>query len=1094
MCPLTRSEYEAFRSQGPEAVRVWLLGGFEVSIGHRTIGGDAWRLRKASALVKLLALAPGHRLHREQIMDHLWPDSGRRAASNNLRKTLHAARRTLDPAAGYLHLLSQDQSLVLGPRGDLWVDVDAFEEAAATARRSNDPAASRAALDLYGGELLPGDRYEGWAEEPRHRLREMYLSLLLRLARLYEEHGDYEPAVEALRGVVAEEPTHEEAHVGLMRLYALSGSTGEALAQYGRLEEVLLRELGTEPTASSRALREEIAAGRFSPKEAPSITHSPEEALGAPKHNLPAARTSFVGREREMVQIKRELAMTRLLTLKGAGGSGKTRVALEVARDLVPSYPDGVWLVELAPLSEGELVSQAVSQVLSVREQPGRSLTDTLAEVLRQREMLLLLDNCEHLADSVARLLDALLDLCPRLRVLATSRETLGVEGEVIWRVSSLPVPDTDRLPAAKEMTRYDAVRLFLDRARLRLPDFDLAPDNAEAVAEVCRKLEGMPLAIELATARVGALSVGQICERLRDPLGLLSAGGRTAGLRHQTLRGTLDWSYELLSESERGLFARLSVFAGGWTLEAAEVLGAGDGVEEDDVLDLLSKLVDKSLVVTTLGAEGTPRYRMLELVRQYALEKLEESGEAEANRRRHAEFFLALAEEAEPGLWGPDQMVWFERLKVEHDNMRAALSRSIERGEDELGVRLAGALRWFWHGQGYYGEGRRWLEEALSRDSRASVASRAKALSAVGWLAMDQDDTDRVVEAAQEGLELSAGTEIEDLFGASFMRMLGSVARMRGDYEQASQLYAESLARSRSAEDRRGIAYSLLNLAIVSRDQGDYERATFFYEEGVALCRESGYAALLAEYLVSMGYEFLLRGDYERATALNEEAAVLLRERGHAGGLEFALDNLGWAALLRQNYERAMEMFKESLVLCLKLGDKLVAVESLEGMACTAGARAEDERAARLFGAARGLREALGYEQEPRARALREPHLAAARSRMNEAFWEATSAEGQSMGLEEAVAYALSDVEPTTLTPQAPDQPVAHPSSLTHREGEIAALVTRGLTNRQIASELSISEHTAATHVRRTFKKLGLHSRAELASWVSDQQSSSRT
>ena len=427
--------------------------------------------------------------------------------------------------------------------------------------------------------------------------------------------------------------------------------------------------------------------------------------------------------------------------------------------------------------------------------------------------------------------------------------------------------------------------------------------------------------------------------------------------------------------------------------------------------------------------------------------------------------------------------MVWLERLEVEHDNMRAALARSIERGEAELGLRLAGALRWFWHGHGHYGEGRRWLEEALSRDSRASVAARVKALSAVGWLAMDQDDTDRVVAAAEEGLKLSAGTEIEALFGASFMRMLGSVARMRGDYEQATQRYEESLALSRKAGDRRGIAYSLLNLAIVSRDQGDHERATFFYEEGVALCRESGYAALLAEYLVSMGYEFLLQGDYERATALNEEAAALLRERGHEGGLEFALDNLGWAALLRQDYERAMEIFKESLVLCRKLSDKLVAVESLEGLACTAVARVESERAARLFGAARGLREALGYEQAPRARALREPHLAAARSRMNEAAWEAAFAEGQSMGLEEALEYALSSEEPTATMPLAAAQTPApaseRPGGLTTREVEILKLVATGLTSAQVAAELFLSPRTVETHLTSIYHKLGVTSRA---------------
>ena len=583
----------------------------------------------------------------------------------------------------------------------------------------------------------------------------------------------------------------------------------------------------------------------------------------------------------------------------------------------------------------------------------------------------------------------------------------------------------------------------------------------------------------------MGTLSVEQIARRLTDSLKLLTGGARTAVSRLQTLRGTFDWSYELLSAEEKKLFGRLSIFAGGWTLEAAEAVAAVELVEEVKDPDLLWGLVEKSLVVAKMSDEGTVRYRLLEPVRQYALEKLEASGEAEANRRRHAEFFLALAEEAEPKLWGPDQVVWLKRLEVEHDNMRSALSRSIERGEDELAVRLAGALRWFWHGQGHYGEGRRWLEEALSRDSWASVAARAKALSAVGWLAMDQDDTDRVVEAAEEGLKLSAGTEILDLFGASFMRMLGSVARMRGDYEQASQLYEESLVLSRNAEDRGGIAYSLLNLAIVSRDQGDHEQATFFYEEGAALCRESGYAALLAEYLVSMGYEFLLRGDYERATELNEEAAALLREQGHEGGLEFALDNLGWAALLRQDYERARETFKESLVLCLKLGDKLVAVESLEGLACTAGALAEAERAARLFGAAGELREALGYAQEPRARALREPHLAAARSRVNEAFWDAAFARGRSMGLEEAIQYALSEEESSATPSSSRQEP---PAGLTSREVEVLGLVATGMTSAQVATQLFLSTRTVDTHLTSIYHKLGVTSRAAATRFALEQ------
>jgi DNA-binding SARP family transcriptional activator len=557
---------EASMGRRPEAVRVWLLGGFRVSVGSRTIEEGAWRLTKAAALLKLLALAPGTRLHREQAMDIFWPDLGKKAASNNLRKILHAARKVLDPIMGSHYLATEEESLVLCPKSDLWVDAEVFNEAAADAHRSRNPAAYRAALDLYGGELLPGDRYERWAEEPRRRVQETYLSLLLGLARLYEERGDYERGIEALRRAVAEESTNEEAHVGLMRLYALSDRRREALTQFERLRQTLSGQLGTEPGATARRLRDEIAVGGLPTTQIPPTSLLRDEPSGAGKHNLPAPRTSFVGRQREMVEVKRALAMTRLLTLTGAGGSGKTRLALEVARDLVSSYPDGVWLVELAPLSEEGLVLQAVTRALKVRELPGRPLIDTLIEALREKETLLVLDNCEHLADSVAHLLDTLLDSCPRLRVLATSREALSLAGETIWRVPSLSVPASDRLPVTGELTRYDAVRLFLDRAQMRLPDFELSPDNAGAVAEVCRKLEGIPLAIELATARVGTLSMTRISERLRDPLSLLSAGERTAVPRQQTLQGTLDWSYELLSESELVLFRRLSAFAGGCT------------------------------------------------------------------------------------------------------------------------------------------------------------------------------------------------------------------------------------------------------------------------------------------------------------------------------------------------------------------------------------------------------------------------------------------------------------------------------------------------------------------------------------------------
>jgi predicted ATPase/DNA-binding SARP family transcriptional activator len=791
---VTRPEAQRER---PEPVRVWMLGGFKVSVGPRTIEGDAWRLKKAASLLKLLALSGGHRLHREQVMDLLWPDSGRRAASNNLRQTLHAVRRILNPAVGSRYLASEDESLVLCPEGDLWVDVEAFEEAAQRARRSRDPAAYRAAIELYAGELLPEDRYEEWTEARREELRQLHLALLVQLAELYEERGEYEPAIEALRKATANEPTFEEGHAHLMRLYALLGRPERALSQYERLRDALVRGLGTQPAATTRHLRDEIALGML-PSAPLSALPQEEKPPAAGRHNLPAARTSFVGREREMVELKRTLAMTRLLTLTGAGGSGKTRLALEVARDLIGSYPDGVWLVELAPLSEGDLVAQEVAGALEVPERPGEPLSDTLVDALGDKGLLLVLDNCEHLVEAAAQLVDALLNSCPRLGVLATSREPLGIGGELLWQVAPLSLPATtdgglDGGSTAESVMRYEAVRLFVERARLRLPNFELTQENAGAVARVCRKLEGIPLAIELATARMGALAVEQVAQRLEASLDVLRASSRTAEPRHRTLKATLDWSYDLLSEVEQALFGRLSVFAGGWTLEAAEAACSAGVIEQEDVLDLLGGLVDKSLVVAGASTGGAVRYRMLEPIRQYAQEKLDESGEADELHHRHATFFLALAEEAEPELVGAQQSVWVERLEGEHDNMREALSWVLERGEASLALRLGAALWRFWHVRGYLSEGIRWLERALADSEAVSAATRLKALEGMGWLTQLQGDTERAEATYEEMLELSK--ELGDKGNvATALNSLGTVAAQQGDNERARILLQENL------------------------------------------------------------------------------------------------------------------------------------------------------------------------------------------------------------------------------------------------------------------------------------------------------------
>jgi predicted ATPase/DNA-binding SARP family transcriptional activator/DNA-binding CsgD family transcriptional regulator len=1078
-------------SKETEVTRVWLLGSFRVSLGDRAVSEGVWRQRKAAALVKLLALAPRHALHREQIMDLLWPELGKRAASNNLRGSLHSARRTLasDPAEGSRYLASEDESLVLCPEGELCVDVDAFEEAVATARRARDPGAYRVAIELYSGELLPSDRYEEWAESRRQELRHTWLSMHVELARVYEERGDYEKGIETLQKALSEEPTNEQMHASLMRLYAFSERRREALAQYGRLVEAVSGQLDAEVSATTERLGEEIAAGRF-PPALPTIAPT-EESSDTGSHNLPASRTSFVGREHEMMEIKRHLAMTGLLTLTGAGGSGKTRLALEVARDLIGAYPDGVWLAELASLSQGEFIPQAVAEAVGVPGQPGRPLTDTLVDALRTKKMLLVLDNCEHLVDAVVDLVASLLESCPYLRILATSREVLRMSGEVIWPVSLLSVPDPMRQPAVADLEGYEAIRLFVDRARQRNPAFALRPESAQAVAQVCAHLEGLPLAIELAAARIKMLPPRALLDRLSSRLKLLTGGPRELSERQRTLRSTIEWSYELLEEGEKVLFRRLSVFSSGATLEATERVCDALGDLSMDALDGVSSLLDKSLLRQEEGAEGELRLVMLETIREYAQERLEQSGEAETIKRAHAEYFLALAEDAEPMLWGPEDAAWLDRLERDHDNMRAALSWSIQHDEVELALRLGGALRWFWYMAGYYSEGRSWLEAALGKEGPASAEARIKALDGVGSLAGTQGDLDRAESAAEEGLDLCTEAGISNKAAADFKNLLGEVARIQGDHERAARLSEESLALYQEAGDKLGIAWSLGDLANVSDDRGDHERAKQLYEEGIAMSRQLGSAHPLGDYLISSGYSLLLEGDLERAIALNQEAADLFRKQGRRGGLRWALDNLGWAELLRGEYERAEYLHKESLVLSKELGDKHIGSESLEGLACTAGAMGDAERAARLYGAAEALRGAVGYQQIPRQRSLREPFLGAARSRLDEAAWEDAFLEGRAMGLGEATEYALSkEGEPAVPSSPVLEQEASastQSSKLTRREREVAALVSRGLTNRQIASELFISERTVDNHVQQILKKLKLPSREQVASRLAE-------
>jgi len=596
------------------------------------------------------------------------------------------------------------------------------------------------------------------------------------------------------------------------------------------------------------------------------------------------------------------------------------------------------------------------------------------------------------------------------LKVLVTSRVVLHLQGEHNYEVPTLTLPPAGHRRSLEQLARYEGIRLFVERARAARSEFRVTTENASAVIELCRRLDGLPLAIELAAARIKLLPPQAMLSRLGNRLKLLTGGARNLPQRQRTLRGAIEWSYALLDEGEKMLFTRLAVFSGGSTLEAVEAVCDAEGDLPVDVFEGVSSLLDKSLLQQKEGFDGEPRFAMLETIREYASERLEDSSDAEAARHAHAEYFLALAEEAEPMLWGAEDAAWLDRLEEEHDNMRAALSWAIRHDEDHLALELGGALRWFWFTRGYYGEGRKWLEEALVKDLWASAEARAKALDGVGRLAYEQGDIDRAESAAEEGLELSGEAEIGGVVAADLRNILGEAASHRGNHERAKELLEESLALHQEAGDRRGVAWSLGSLANASGDRGDHEGAQVLYEQGLVLARELGGARLLGAYLISLGYEFLLQGDLENATELNEEAAALFRKQGSKGGLEYVLDNLGWAALLQGDHEQAKALHEESLMLCRELGDERIASESLEGLACSEGAKGELERAARLFGAAQALREAVGYQQTPREHALREPYLVDTRSQMNEVAWAEAWEAGRSMTFEDAIAYALGE------------------------------------------------------------------------------------
>ena len=736
------------------------------------------------------------------------------------------------------------------------------------------------------------------------------------------------------------------------------------------------------------------------PKDFPAL-----KTLDARRNNLPAQPSALVGREREISEVcgrMREPGI-RLLTLTGPGGTGKTRLGLQAAADLLDEHRDGVFFVALADINDTALVPTAMAGPLGVVESAELPLEDVLKEYLGRRELLLVLDNFEQVLDAVP-LVGKLLSACPKLKVLATSRATLRLNGEQEYPVPPLTLPDPGRLPPVEMLERYEAVRLFAERARAVKPGFVLDGD-APAVAEICARLDGLPLAIELAAARTRLLPPKAMLKRLGDRLKFLTGGARDLPGRQQTLRDAIDWSHDLLDEEDRHLFRRMSVFSGGRTLEAMEAICDAEG--DLDVLAAVESLLEKSLLRQEEGPEDEPRFVMLETIHEYAREKLEDSGEAVETRRLHAEYFLALAEEAEPEFVGPDQIAWMDRIEAEHDNMRAALSWCMERRE-EWALRLAGALEVFWIARCHFSEGRRWSEEALTKVEEVSPA-RAKVLQGSGFMAYREGDYEKARQSLEQSLALCR--QSGDMKGeARSLCFLGEMATDLHDFERASGLLAQSASISRRLGDEPDLAYAMNNLGALALYRGDLVEANSTLEEAMVLAREAEHVMTLALCKNNLGVCAMVDRDYETAQALMEEVKELLWAVKDRSSHAILLHNLGLLALLRRDLDRAADLCAQSIGKAVDLLDRLGVACDLDVLAAVAREQGDIPRAVRLWGAAEALRDAIGAAQPGDEAALLGSFVEAAKIRLEETAWDVAWAEGVAMDQDEAVAYALRE------------------------------------------------------------------------------------
>ncbi len=924
------------------------------------------RLQSLLAYCILHRNAPQSRPHLAFL---LWPDSSESQARTNLRNLIYLLRQALPEPDTYLCV--NGLMLQWQPEAPFTLDVADFERAIAQGNLEE-------AIALYQGELLPGC-YDDWLVPERERLQQMFLETLERLLRQTEKRGDYHAALGHAHHLLRQDPLREDTYRHLMRLYALSGDRIGVVRTYDTCANVLRRELSIEPTPETHQAYERSL--RMPATVSQTVRHPDHSS-----NNLPFQLTTFIGREGEKLEVEQLITTHRLVTLLGAGGVGKTRLALAVAGEILDTFAAGTWHVDLAPLSGPAPLEPAVAAAVGMREEGGLPLLVQLADYLRPKHMLLILDNCEHQVEGVRQMVQTILEGAPNLRILATSRVVLGVEGEATWRVPPLAVPDmalwTDMLKQRMEdlslesdlalaFLQYESVQFFADRAATVLPTFVVTNQNVLAVGQICQRLDGIPLALELAAARVNLLTVQQIAARLDNALLLLAHSNPTTVLpHHQTLRATMEWSYTLLSAKEQVLFHRLSVFVGSFTLEAVEFIGSGSDLDPDQTLDVLSGLVDKSLVAVEAWGEAT-RFRLHESTRQYAWVRLREAGEVEATRNRHLDYFCGLAETTEPDLLNRRQAYAVNRLVKEYDNLRAALTWSTTKpGDPQRGLRLAVALSRFWELRGFLVEERAWLEKLLA----------------------------------------SVDGSIPPVVHARALRAAGMAAFFQNEFTVVRSYLEQSLALDRESGNKAGVARTLTSLGLTVSAQEEWATAGLFFGESLALYRVLGDLSSTACALSELGYVVFRQDGRALGRSLIEEGLELFRELGEKLGIARCHYLLGHLARFERDFARARACYSAAVTAFRQIDSLWGDFYVLAAFGNLAVAEGQFERAARLFGAMAYLGDNLGTSLVPTERVEHDRDMAAARTALGELSFRAAWISGRVMSLNEALAYAQEE------------------------------------------------------------------------------------